>query len=457
MVKYLFVAGLLLTLVTALTNIGFIAIDDYEYNVSLVVPAGKQDLQTIVTGVDMRSPIPSLFLNGIARLGAGLGIEKPTSQFRFVLVVLTLISFPAVFWAAQVILPGVMTALLLSFYFATPLLLSRSMFESLSIPYLMWSVAFACLYWRHPRLKFALFSVFFIALAGMFRFQVGVCGLAILVIAAARGERWHKSILLLLGGLLLFLTGLPDYYLKGEWHASLRSYTSYNAGNSSSYGITPFYTYALLFLGLSLPPTLFSRYRGMDWKAVYGPLIPAVVFFAIFFVSHSAVPHKEERFMIPMLPLFIVLVTPMFVFLRMQKWRVVYAAVLNLALLPLACFNEPQKNVIALVQYVDERPQVRKIVAIDDTLVLYPKAFMREPAELITQSSSEWSPAMVDSCDTLLAVRPDLLAKMAPLGNGLVLEREFEPGWLEGEMVKRNPKHNARRGKISLYRKKECT
>jgi len=88
----------------------------------------------------------------------------------------------------------------------------------------------------------------------MFRFQIGIAVLVVIAVPMVK-RAWRDVVLLGATGIGLFaLTGWPDYVLRGSFHASLQSYVMYQLGYASTYGVSPWYNYALLLVGASLPP-----------------------------------------------------------------------------------------------------------------------------------------------------------------------------------------------------------
>lgn len=466
--RVLFVLGLLMYLVTAAFNIGFIAVDDYESGIAPVIPAQRQVVADIIKGSDFRSPIPSLTLLGISRLAYRLGIENPTIQFRVVLVVLALIAF--LFHATfamghfRVAHPGQriyegLALFFIGFYFLCPLFLTRPLIEAMSAPFLTASSYYACAYFAAPRRGPLLAAVFFLALASVFRFQAGICALALgLTILAARRPR--DLIPFSLFGALLFVgTGLMDLAMKGGFHISLLSYIRYNLAYSSSFGTPPAYTFLLLFLGLSVPPAFFSRYRHFAWVREYRPLLPAVFFFAVFVGGHSLIPHKEERFMVPILPIFLILLVPLAKYLITGgggRWRVAYFLSLNFILLILTSFNIPQNNVVELGRYVEGHAWIKKVIGVEDTLVLFPGAFILRPVQEQKVGLGELNRVDASFCDSVVAIRLDWEQRIGHPPDGLVKIANFQPGFLEALVVKLNPKQNGRRGSIALFAPAEC-
>ncbi|NBX76091.1 MAG: hypothetical protein EBQ92_06010, partial [Proteobacteria bacterium] len=225
------------------------------------------------------------------------------------------------------------------------------------------------------------------------------------------------------------------------------------------YGVTPFYTFLLLFLGLSLPPSFLGNYKGFNWREKYNSLIPVLFFFFTFVVAHSLIPHKEERFMVPVLILFLVLLTPLahfWIFEKRSFWRVAYFCVLNFTLLPLASFSVPQNNVISLVRFFNDHEEIETVYAFEDAVVLEPKAFSLRKFKAVpfTQEISHFT--VEQGCRSVLAVREDKYKTHPDFGTGFPIRGIFKPGPLEALLVRLNPRQNARRGSIYLLAPRGC-
>ncbi|HYG14346.1 MAG TPA: hypothetical protein VEC12_01245 [Bacteroidia bacterium] len=108
---------------------------------------------------------------------------------------------------------------------------------------------------------------------------------------------------LLFGGLTGAVAGtLADYWLYNQWVFTPYNYFFQNiiAGKAASFGTHPAWFYVTAFLGHAVPPIsillLVLLIAGI-WKNLRSPY--AAVFIC-FFLAHSAVGHKEMRFMFPM-------------------------------------------------------------------------------------------------------------------------------------------------------------
>jgi len=141
-----------------------------------------------------------------------------------------------------------------------------------------------------------------LGLAVMLRLQCGVFCAGLVVLLAAR-RQWRAAGLAL-GVLAVWagLFGLLDRLTWGGWFHSARVYLEFNLINEGGreWGVAPF-TYYLSVLRSSMPGiSLLVGALGLLalWRA-WG--LAALI--VTFFVLHANQPHKELRFLVPLLPL----------------------------------------------------------------------------------------------------------------------------------------------------------
>ncbi len=197
------------------------------------------------------------------------------------------------------------TGLFLALFYFMPFLAVRNLVETACIPLLMLGT------WQLIRrvdehtLRQAFVAGLFIGLAMNVRFQTiffaaGI-GLALLL------TRQWKGALAYTGGsllTLLLIQGGIDLFLWGRPFAELAEYIGYNMLHTTTYFDQPWYNYLLLLAGIFIPPFSFAIIFGFFRRST--PLVawlPVLVFLAI----HSYFPNKQERFLLPIVPLFIVL------------------------------------------------------------------------------------------------------------------------------------------------------
>jgi hypothetical protein len=462
--RLLWLLGLLMYVVTAYVNIGIVAMDDYEYGVARVVPAQNQHNADIIANVGIRSPVPSLVLVSLSRAALWLGFTDPLAQYRFVLLSVGIFAYCMLTFFARRHFqlersPGkeAIVLFLIGFFWLSPFFFSRPLIESLSAPFVTASAYFTCEYWMRGNRRSLILAVFALMVAAMFRFQVGVCFLAILATFVLR-RQWKDAAGLALASVITFLIpGLVDLALRGSFYASLISYFAYNLKYSSTFGVTPFYSYVTLFLAISIPPAFWLRYRNLRWREEFRPLLPTVLFFFIFLVAHSAIPHKEDRFMVPILPSFLICLVPLANYIMVHhRLRAAYFLVVNAFLLVITSFAVEQQNTIGLVLYLAKRPDISRIVGIDATLVLYPAAYASRAPAPRTMSADEFTGAPPKDCSTVVAVRTSFEREVPNLRREFRKVAEFKPGLLEQLVIRINPGSNARRTTIELFEPRGC-
>jgi hypothetical protein len=351
-------------------------------------------------------------------------------------------------------------ALFLGFYFFTPFIFTRPMIESLAAPWVLLCAAAAVAYFRDGSGRWLVLAVAGASVAAMMRPQAGVVLVALPIVIAMR-RRWRDFAILGVAATGCFIaTGLIDQAIVGGFHQSLREYFRFNLANSSSFGVAPWYRYLPLLLGLTLPPVFLSRYRGLDVRASYGPLAPIWLMLGIFLVAHSAVPHKEERFLIPALPLVLALLTPLAVHLLHapgQRWRVGLFAVLNGAGLVLLTTSPLQRNVLQFAQWLDDNPRITSVVLAQFD-VLLPTAYIAHPI-VRKRGAAPLDSALAapENCAGIIAslAATEPAVRLAESGRYRAVAR-FNPGLLEALVVWVNPRHNKRRGPIIAYSPINC-
>jgi hypothetical protein len=462
--------GAALYAVTALTNQGIVAIDDYATVTRRFLPAQDHTVSGIISAAKFRSPLPVLEHFALARVALSLGQVHPLSQLRFDLLVLSLLAFGLMAWAGHTLFAGyaepdrrqhrTVFALLLGFYFLAPVAFTRPMIESLAAPWVLVAAAAGSVYFREGGRGWLAAAVVAITIAAMMRPQTGVVFLALPMLIVMR-RRWVDLLVLGAAAAVCFVAaGLVDFALVGGFHQSLRAYGQFNLANSSSFGVEPWYLYLLLLLGLSLPPVFLARYRGLDWEGRYRPLFPALFMFGVFLLAHSVVPHKEERFAIPVLPLFLVLLTPLAVYLLAavgQRWRVILFAVVNGIALVLLVSSPIQRTVLGVAEWLDHHTGIGFVVLAQNE-VLMPWAFIAHPvarrvglteSDLSGEVAADCSRVVVSLADSEAADRVRASGRFRPVAR-------FSPGPLEAAVVWLNPRHNARRGPIVVFAPAGC-
>ena len=301
-------------------------------------------------------------------------------------------------------------------------------------------------YSRRLRFRWLLGALVALTLASLFRFQAGIC-VPVLVAAPIVLRRRRDLIPLAAAGAFLFAcTGWLDFLMRDSFHASLRAYLSHNIDAGTDYGVSAWYNYILLLLGASLPPLLFSRFRNFPWRD-YRELWPVIAMTSLFVLAHSAVPHKEDRFMVPIFPLYLALLAPLAAHLfarRPKSWRSFAFVLINATLIALLVGTPSQNNAIAMVRFLGERPSIRYLWALAGSLKVYPVAYSeREPAKLHRLSLLPLRAAQTLGCETAIVVPEDAIGTHRPRARWIRGSGRILPG---------NPRETANRNQSQPQR-----
>ncbi len=122
-------------------------------------------------------------------------------------------------------------------------------------------------------------------------------------------RQWLGSLWFTLGYLLAAasIQGAIDAYFFDYPFHSLVSYFTYNANNAYNYVTGGPEKFFFTIIGFLVPPiSLFLLYGFVRARKIAPMLFVAAL---VFFIFHSAFPNKQERFILPMLPLIVILGT----------------------------------------------------------------------------------------------------------------------------------------------------
>lgn len=152
---------------------------------------------------------------------------------------------------------------------------------------------------------------FLVGLSFFLRFQMAFClaGLAawLIFVQKLRDARW---LWLSAGGALSVLTGiLADEWLYGHWEMTAMNYFTANITENKAalWGVSPWWFYFPAFFMAALPPVSFLLAAAALYGAFRWPKHVFVWITVPFILLHSAVGHKELRFLFPVVLPFLVI------------------------------------------------------------------------------------------------------------------------------------------------------
>jgi phosphatidylinositol glycan class B len=222
---------------------------------------------------------------------------------------------------------------------------------------------------RSPKFLFLFLTGLLLALSFYLRFQTGffIAGFGTWMIF----QKKYRHILPVSAGFILgFLLNLGlDYKFYDHFVVTPYEYFAVNifSQRAASFGTSSPFTYVGVLLALTpvIPVSLFLYYyAGKSLKINYRHLLFLTFFF--FFIGHSLVGHKEERFMFPVLnvmPIILAWGIPEFrdYYIHCKKWirnflksMIVLSIVLNSVLLVLLLFN-PYCQTIAFTSRLQKK------------------------------------------------------------------------------------------------------
>lgn len=193
---------------------------------------------------------------------------------------------------------------ILALQFTLPFISVRNLVEIVSVPFLMWG---CWLIIQNRGNKYFLFAGLLAGMAISFRYQIAIFSIGIAVYFMI-SKKWKEFFFYSLGNIITFCItqGIVDFFIWGYPFAEFLGYTLYNMNQGTQY--LPNQNYAMYFLvlmGSLLVPFGILMMIGFlnSWKK-YAFLFIPTMFFLVF---HTLYPNRQERFILSILPFFIIL------------------------------------------------------------------------------------------------------------------------------------------------------
>ncbi|MFZ4523423.1 MAG: glycosyltransferase family 39 protein [Bacteroidales bacterium] len=370
-----------------------------------------------------------------------------------------------------------LAGLLLSVYFFMPWISVRNLVESVCIPFLMlgfWQIV-------KPGNTLKPFWAWFVAgiyfgLATDIRYQSVLFPAGVFILVFFQ-RKWRESAGILLGVLISFLLvqTLIDLFIWGYPFAEFVGYIQVNITGRNSYFNLPWYNYFLTVGGILLPPLSLFLFYGFirGWKRYLLLFFPA----ALFFVFHSVFPNKQERFILPFIPFFIMVgvmgyyryILPTAFWSRRKKllqgcW--IFFWVVNILLLTGLTFMYSKRAQVESMYYLSKYPYLKNIIVEDENgnvpmLPLYytgkwpeypgvhrPDTTVYQRIQFISTQPKFYQPQFILFLGSEnLDKRVEVVQSSFPL---LEYETTIEPGFIDNLMHRLNPVNKANR--VYIYR-----
>jgi hypothetical protein len=286
---------------------------------------------------------------------------------------------------------------LLALLWVMPFLAVRNLVETAAIPFLVWGV---WLILKSDKGVNFLWAGLLVGLSVSFRYQIGVFAIGIAAYYFFTWK-WVKFLLFCLGILLMFaLTqGIVDYFIWGYPFAEMISYVTYNMNEGMGYAPNSNYLmYFYVLMGTLLFPlgllALVGFFRSSKKHLLL--FIPTL----LFIIFHTIYPNRQERFILSILPFFIILGVIGYHKLREIKlydklWSVSMKLfwVLNIPLLLFATFTYSKKSRVEAMYYFNSD-------GYDTSRILLEGSTDSKPSLLPRYYAGTWDLPMVERTDS---------------------------------------------------------
>jgi len=383
------IIAVILRLLATVYSKGFMAHDDHFETVRVAYDGIQKGLlndeKLMIWNDDTpeiigRSPLYVLFLFSMMKIQESVGIYSLDSMMYLIRFIHALLSLLIVYYGYKYVLyatesrnSALLAGLILSGHFLMPYLAVRNLIEMVSADLLMPSIFLAHRGAAEKNGRMLVMAGILAGLAWMIRFSTCLAVVPIPFII------WYlqKSVrpaLYFCGGvflMLLFSASLDVFYLGSFGRSTINILGSFIGGSPTL--PQPFYMYLPLVFGILIPPfSIYFLILSFRREVISGHLVlaSAILFF---FISHSLIANKQERFLIPIFPLLIVLgVIGLNVWLKNGKWSArnrnifkysaAFAVGLNLILLPLFTFNYAHKGMVEPFVFLSEQGDVNSVL-----------------------------------------------------------------------------------------------
>lgn len=256
---------------------------------------------------------------------------------------------------------------ILALLWILPFLSVRNLVEIVCIPFMLWSVWLTL---KSDKKKLFFIAGLLMGMAVSIRYQTGVFAVGMAAVFFFQ-KKWTEFFLFC-GGVLLtfFITqGLVDYLIWGYPFAEFVGYFTYNANEGTEYiPNNNYFMYLLVLIGLFLLPLGVVVGWGFfsSVKKYWGLILPVF----LFLLFHSFYPSKQERFIFPVFPFFLIVGVAGFYLLMVKEvfqkwWNISYKIfwAINIPLLMIASIAYSKKSrVEAMYYFYENQEQPKKIL-----------------------------------------------------------------------------------------------
>ncbi len=423
----------------------------------------------------MRSAVYNLFLLGLMNITSAVGIDSLNTHMYFERLIHALLSLLPVIFGYRYLREetnervATVGGVLLAAHFLMPFLAVRNLVEMVAADFL-----FPCLYYATTSMKRqsssdAVLAAVLGGIAFMVRMQVALALVAIPIAMVIRRRVWRQAIIFSVATLgMIALQGLIDVQTHGKFLGSVTNYIIGNMGAPPTIP-GPWYKYLLLILGVFVPPFSLIFFGAIfQWRLIRNHIVMWLPLM-LFLVGHSVITNKQERFIIPVFPVLIVLGCVGIYYLwqnegwyfhrrKLRQGLWVWFAVVNVVLLLPFIVNFGHRGSIEPLVYLSQQPDARKVLFdCSERRMLVPYGYYQydRSNSLTVFSSVEIYLALAEGKllsfsppDYIVVFSDDKLAEHEQLLTSLLgrykLVFHGKPSLIDAALNKLNPKYNYR-------------
>lgn len=352
--------GLFARLLSAYFVYGPQALDDYKHG---VWPAYQYFANLPLDLPEYRSHLLTWVLAGFVEVGSRLGVSSALGQVRVMYAGLSILSLIGI-WGCYIYVStfrsrtfGGLALYLMALYPLMPFVSTRAFGESVALSFVVAGMSLM----ERARNKEDAFTMacgfFVLGIAVLFRFQVGLMSLSYIAYLIFK-RQWRLVMAAGVAGIaLVLLQAVIDLASHKEAFQTLRAYLEENSGGAAKYGSSPWYSTWALVLGLTLFPVslVFYPYTKILLRRHFPVFLVTFVFVAV----HSWIPHKEERFMYPVVGLILIELAAVWALARNNSWvKKIYQPIflfVGAVGLAVACFINTQAGEIEVGAVAQEK------------------------------------------------------------------------------------------------------
>jgi hypothetical protein len=381
--------AILLRVVAVIYSQGYMASDDHHETVKVAwqwhtsghfLNADGKLTWANISGSDiMRSPLYNFFVYSLLKLGSLLGMNYLDQMMYVQRTVHALLSLILVIFVYKYLKEesnentALIGSLMMSAFFIMPYLSVRNLIEMVSAEAMLPSLYYAHMGIKRENRDYLIISGLLGGLAWMVRPQTLMAVIPIIPILWFSVKSFRKSLYFILGLILVVIfSGFLDLLTVGKFLGTTIKYISANM-STRPWLPGPWYKYILLLLGIFIFPFSLLFFGSFFQKKLISK--NKIIFwgFLLFLVGHSLYRSKEERFMIPIIPLAIILGCLGLYYLYQKRcWYLqmpalrkglwIYFGAVNLILLIPFTINYSHKGRVEPLIYLSRQKDVSSII-----------------------------------------------------------------------------------------------